>query len=1263
MVELRTIGRFRLEAEAGSGAAGTVYRAVDPNTDAHVALKLVRGVADLDAARFAREVAILGRIQHPGVVRFVDHGRTEEGHAYLVMEWLEGEDLRRRLARAPITLGECLALGQRVASALAAIHDQRLLHRDIKPGNIFLPAGLAGDAKLIDFGLVRQEHNSIELTRTGNIVGTPSYMSPEQARGQREIDARADVFSLGCVLYKCIAGRPPFEGDSILAVLTKVLLEEPLPLCALRPTVPLELDQLICRMLQKEPDRRPSSAAEVARALAAIHLPDEDDPDMEPAPASGLFAGLTSEERRVMSVLLAGVPGPSSMEATLPDGFAPAPEVRVDALVEAHGCRLEALLDGTRVITMPAKGPAIDQAAAVARCALALLSAAPSTTMAIATGRGEVGRRRPTGEAIERAAALLSDRTMAMEEAIAEGAPLPPPIAVDEVTAALLDARFEVEEGCDGRSLAGERAAEAPGRTLMGRAMPMIGREWEIGSMEAIFRDAVEERAARAMLVTGGPGMGKSRLAHELVRHLRAQAPGLEVWWGRSDPMRTGSPLSLLGQVVRDASGVQPTDPLEPRRRRLAERVAARVAGAEALWVAELLGEIADVPFLDDASPALRAARRDPRVLSDELGAAWEALVDGASAIGPLVVVLEDLQWADPATIRVIGQSMERLEHRPWLVVALARPEVHDAFPRLWEGRALQEIRLKPLTRRAGERLTREALGERATPETIERIAARFEGNAFYLEELIRAVADGHEELPDTVLGMVQARLSSLDAGTRRALRAASIFGERFCESGAVALLGAAAPQPSWVAALVEREIVTARGGATFAGERELAFRHTLLHEGAYATLTEVDRVLGHRLAAEWLEQHGETDPLVLAHHYEIALDEARASRSYRAAALRALRAGDADAGISRAERALALAPSDPQRIACLHTLVEARAWRDDWAGASLDADHLLRLSKPGTAAWIQAMATRQSAALHLDRSEDLRSALPALATVEPAAEALRALVPALAISVLVLALAGQLDAAATVLARLETLLRDDAAGVGAAGATATAATQAAKPIGLASLSLARSSVAAWHRGDARAALEHARLARAQAEGDHDAHYARFARIFVGTSLWDLGASAGAEEELRAVSAGEGDDLVASLASFFLAALLIERGDLAEATSLAELRLARSRSRKAGQGALREAEARWLLGEIALRRGDLEAAERDLAWSVDAISGASILWPVAAARLTEVLRARGKTEMAADLERDLASARATSSGPGLRVLTLRGLGDLEQPLD
>jgi hypothetical protein len=1239
MGERRAIGRFRIEGEAASGAAGTVYRAIDPENGERVAIKVVRGVADVDAVRFEREAAILARLLHPGVVRYVAHGRTEEDEPWLAMEWLEGEDLRQRLARAPLTVRECVTLGRRVAEALGAIHEQRLLHRDIKPGNIFLCGGEVAQAKLVDFGLVRFEEASIVLTSTGIIVGTPSYMAPEQARGQREIDGRADLFSLGCVLYRCLAGRAPFEADSVVAVLTKVLLEEPPPLRALRPNVPSELDRLVRRLLRKEPEHRPSTALEVANALDAIEQAAEDDPDSDEVPASSVMSGLTGDERRVMSVLLVSADrGALREDATLDGKAPPSAEPSVRSVIEAHGGRLDEVQGGTRVVTLMGSGPAIDQAACAARCALALRDILPRAVMAIATGRGEVLRRRPAGEAIERAAALLGERAEAAAAARESGEPPPPAIAIDDVTAALLEGRYVIEEHAAGKSLTGARRSEAPGRAPLGTAVPMVGREWEMASIEAIFRACVEEREARALLVTGAAGMGKSRLAHEVVGALRERFPEVEIWRGRGDPLRAGSPFSLLGQIVRDASGVQPGDAPELRRERLATRVRARVAAEDAARVAALLGEIADVPFPDESS-TLRGARLDPRVLQREVAAAWEELVAGTQAARPLALVLEDLQWADAATVRLLGQALQRLDRRPWLVLALARPEVHDVFPRLWEGRSLQEIRLKPLTRRASERLARLALGDRASPETIERVAARSEGNAFYLEELVRAVADGRKsasDLPDTVLGMVEERLEALDGGTRRALRAASVFGASFCEAGVAALLGTSSLEPGWAAALVEREMIVARPGHAFAGEPELAFRHGLLHAGVYATLTEVDRALGHRLAAEWLEQRGGTDPMVLARHYEIALDDARASRFYLEAAARALRSADADAAIERGGRALARASTEAQRLACLGLLVEARAWNEDWSRVLPEAHDLLQLAEPGTPPWLMALATKQTAALQLGRPEDLRSTIAALTTIEPAPGARPVLVLALAISVLQLCQAAQLPMAASVADHARAVL---------AGAT--------EPLSPASVLLARSWVAAWQEGDAWSALHLAREARARADEGRDTHLARFARVYVGMDLWSLGSLAEAVAELSAVAAGGGEDLIGMRATLFLALALIEEGSLDRARKLAQRRLESARDGSGPPRVIREAEARWLLGEIAARDGAPEAAERELSASVEAMRPAALSWMAAAARLVEVRLARGRVIDALSLARELGEVHAASGGHGLRGTLVR----------
>ena len=197
------------------------------------------------------------------------------------------------------------------------------------------------------------------------------------------------------------------------------------------------------------------------------------------------------------------------------------------------------------------------------------------------------------------------------------------------------------------------------------------------------------------------------------------------------------------------------------------------------------------------------------------------------------------------------------LRDRPLMVMALARPEVSELFPLLWAERDLQILKVGPLGRRASERLVTAALGSGVHADTVTRIVERSAGNPLYLEELIRAVSEGHEEaLPETVLAMVQTRLEKLEPDARHVLRAASVFGKTFWQGGVRALIGpeAASTLPTWLDLLVHRELIGARRSAVFSGEREYTFRHSVVREGAYGMLTPADLAAGHQLAGAWLE-------------------------------------------------------------------------------------------------------------------------------------------------------------------------------------------------------------------------------------------------------------------------------------------------------------------------------------------------------------------------------------------------------------------------
>ena len=269
--EVGTLGPYRLVKELGKGGMGAVYAALDTRLERPLALKVMLPQFAADASakeRFLREARAAAKINHDNVVT-VYEADERNGVPYIAMQFLEGLPLDEYLKKKGLpTIPQVLRIAAETAAGLAAAHKIGLVHRDIKPANLWLEAP-NGRVKVLDFGLAKPVDSEFELTKSGAVVGTPAYMSPEQARGEK-VDHRTDLFSLGSVLYRLCTGKLPFSGPTTMAVLMALGTDEPPPVRAVNPNVPEALAALIHQLLSKQADARPQSAVEVGKRVRAI---------------------------------------------------------------------------------------------------------------------------------------------------------------------------------------------------------------------------------------------------------------------------------------------------------------------------------------------------------------------------------------------------------------------------------------------------------------------------------------------------------------------------------------------------------------------------------------------------------------------------------------------------------------------------------------------------------------------------------------------------------------------------------------------------------------------------------------------------------------------------------------------------------------------------------------------------------------------------------------------------------------------------------
>jgi tetratricopeptide (TPR) repeat protein len=965
-------GRFEIGAVVREGGMGLVFRAFDRETGRRCAVKTLIEASKAHADRFEREAELLASLRHPAVVAYVAHG-FHGREPYLVMDLLDGEELADRLARGPLSLADAREVGVRIADALGAAHVLGIVHRDVKPSNVVLVSGDVTRATLIDFGVARSDVGP-KRTRTGLVLGTPGYMAPEQARASRDVDARADVYALGCVVFECLTGKPPFAGAHPVAVLAKVLLDEAPRLRAIAPAVPPDMDALVARMLAKDPAKRPENGDAVARALRTSRA------STMPPGESVMPESIGDEERIVVHVILAARFGdatdPHARTIAENESTLEAPAY-VEEIQDRFGVHVDALADGSVLATVRpgALGPkgGAERAASIARELVPLTGQA----VAIASGFERMKRGMPLGEVVDRAVEL--SRRAAREGLTG--------VIADELTQSLLGGAAAIEE------------------------RPVVGRDRELGQLDGVLDEVESEHATRIAIVTSPPGGGKSRLLTAALERFRARERPPRICSVRCDETTSRSPFAVARDVVFSLCGIGGGEPAEERRARLASRLeTTRLSSPAKQRVLDFVGDVIGATVMPSLS--LLAARADAMTMSDQIQRAFVEFLRGCSE-EMLAVAIDDLQWCDRATFRLLEAAARELEDAPLCLLGFARTDFDAAFPAAFSERPLTHLPLSPLGKRAAEALVRDIAGDVAD-DALAEIVKRGEGNAFMLDQLARGTKEGHALGGTTAV--VASRFETLSTDARRVLRAASIVGQHFAPAAVAALIGAEANAAAWEE-LERADIVVAdaHGGRSF--------RHALLRDAAYATLTDDDKTRGHKLAARFYESAEDPDPAIVATHADLGGELAQAARAYVAAAQSALDAIDL-AGVSERVKAAVRCGATGALLGRAHRLGAEAAF---WLGALRDceehASRAVELLDPSVAEFFAAAQYLVSACSRLGHADRALEATQRILTSPATAATTAARATALLSASSFLPLQGQIDLAKTILRDLNAVV------------------------------------------------------------------------------------------------------------------------------------------------------------------------------------------------------------------------------------------------
>ncbi|RJS15982.1 TOMM system kinase/cyclase fusion protein [Corallococcus sp. H22C18031201] len=941
-------GRYEVLSKLGEGGYGQVYRARQRATNQEVAVKVLRAPQAESAhqvARFQREMQLCSQLYHPNIVRLIDSGQSEESVLFTVFEYVPGRTLAEVLTDdGALPPWEAAHLMLQVLDALGCAHNQGVVHRDLKPQNIMVThTGVRRNALVLDFGLGTlvggpKAEELARLTRTREVLGTPAYAAPEQLRGE-PATAASDLYAWGLIFLECLTGRRVIDGGTLQEVLYKQLGPEPI-----RVPSWLEghrLGWLLRRVTSKDVDARSIRAQEALRELEACSS--EGWPDSEasvgaaPAVAARLPTPNTPErapegERRQLTALCVSLSLTPESDAVDPeelDGLLRAQHAACADVARRFDAYVGSILGERMLLYFGYPQAREDDARRAARAALAIVEELEQRGARLANEQrvsvevraglhtGLVSRQEARGRHQAELPALLgaTPNVASRLEAQAEAGA----VWVSEATSRLLREGFVLEPVGAVRAGAGVkpgpvfrlrgelRAPAAMSAASGARPSVLHGRSQELELLQQRWQQATRG-SGQAILLAGEAGIGKSRLALELARRT-GEVPHtfLEC---RCAPEGRLSTLRPVVELLERLVGFQ-RDWTPERLETALEDMLGRY-GFELTEVMPLFAVLFSVKGGSGRYPPLDVSPQRQKDLTLE---AILALLSAMAEQQPVLFLVEDLHWADPTTLELLGKLVEDAASLRLCALLTARPEF--AVP--WPPAKVLQVQLGRLDRQRAEEMVAELTRDTPLPrEVMEQVVGRTDGVPLFVEELTRMVVEGlsgakessaspRPTIPATLRDSLMARLDRLGPAKETAQLAAAL-GREFSHDvlRAVSARDEAALKRD-LDALVSADLVHRRRGVR---GTTFSFKHALIRDTALESLLKPARRQVHARIAATLELRFpdvvQSRPDLLAHHHAQADQKREALEYARKAGLAALiRSANAEA-IAHATEALA---------------------------------------------------------------------------------------------------------------------------------------------------------------------------------------------------------------------------------------------------------------------------------------------------------------------------------------------------------------------